>query len=159
MNQRFAGLNDEMNQRFAGLNDEMNQRFAGLNDVMNQRFAGLNQRMERLEQRGNAGLDNNTAVLVQVLAAMRANLSIDEKNAMFKSINSGLTVEEPLLKLLNADGAPAPAFPATKSNASTLTVNDLNALLLFYSLPGDGNRADKLSRLGQFIGFRYQSIT
>ena len=57
---------------------------------------------------------------MQILATMRANLSIDEKNAMFKNINSGLRVEEPLLQLLNADGVPAPAFPATKSNASIL---------------------------------------
>ena len=157
MNQRIDGMNDNiqqqmvtMNQRIDGVQQQvvtMNQRIDSMNNNIQQQMVTTNQRID--------GLAQQNLHLLQAMAAF--NWTVAEKNAMYKSINRQLDLEETLHILMNENGIPAPGFPATKTVSNDLTVQQITPLLAFYALDLEGNRAEKLKRLGNFIGVSYLS--
>jgi len=123
--------------------NNMNERIDGMNNNIEKQMININQRLD--------GLTQQNLQLLQMMAAFQ-NWTIVEKNAMYKSINKQLGVDEPLHVLINEDGIRAPGFPATKTISNELTVQQLNTLLAFFALDLDGSREEKLTRFGDFIG-------
>lgn len=127
--QQLMNMNQQLN--------DMNQRL----DDMNQQFDRLNQRVDGLNQ--------------QVNHQNQQNWTVVEKNAMYKSINKQLGLEEPLHALMDDNGNRPNGFPATKLISTDLTEQQLNSFLEFYKLDLEGNHSEKLLRLGDFIGVKY----
>ena len=176
INQRIDGMNDNIqqqmmtiNQRIDGMNDNiqqqmvtMNQRIDGVQQqmvTMNQRIDVMNNNIQHQLMTTNQRIDGLAQQNLHLLQAMAAfNWTVAEKNAMYKSTNrQQLDLEEPLHILMNENGIPPPGFPATKIVSNDLTVQQITPLLAFYALDLEGNRAEKLKRLGNFIGVSYLS--
>ncbi len=112
------------------------------------------QQMNEMQQQIVQFHQQNQQAQQAVLAAIAAqqNLPVDEKNKIYRLLNKSVGVDDPLSALRNQLGAAAPHFPATKTAFSSYTVQQLNGLLHFYGLPGNGQKPVKWARLAEFFG-------
>lgn len=78
-------------------------------------------------------------------------LSISQRNQLHRAHNRTCAVLESLHPIVRDDGQTPENFPHTKIMLMSLTVDQLETVLLFYGLQTNGNKPEQQTRLMQYI--------
>ena len=142
--QLFQGI-QQLQQQMAQM-----QQTQPMQQQLQQQMTQMQQEMALLQQQQQ----QTQLQLQQIQLQIQINvvgLSIQEKNDLIRLLNKNKNVEEPWTALANANGATPADFPVSSIDLASKTSLQLQNLLLFYQLQGDGTKTVRLNRLISFL--------